>query len=120
MREEFIIPFDSVPFGINLFATCLLYTSADCGFIKQVIVFLSFICCLLILISCSEGANRLEEESFSFSEEDVQHENELGFYLYNDYASSIQSVSVTESSVKITVKYVGEGDFILGLSLIHI
>lgn len=87
---------------------------ADCGFIKQVIVFLSFICCLLILISCSEGDNRLEEESFSFSEEDVQHEKELGFYLYNDYASSIHSVSVTESSVKITGKYVGEGDFILG------
>ena len=24
MREEFIIPFDSVPFGINLFATDIL------------------------------------------------------------------------------------------------
>lgn len=46
-----------------------------------------------------------------FSEEDVRHEEKLNFYLYNDYTCHIHSVSITESSVRVTGEYTGEGNF---------
>lgn len=82
---------------------------AGCDFIKCVVV----IICLLLL-SCSEEGNRVEEPPSAFNEEDIQHGENLNFYLYNDYACSIQSVSITESSVRISGEYVGEGNFFLG------
>ena len=82
---------------------------AGCDFIKCVVV----IICLLLL-SCSEEGNRVEEPPSAFNEEDIQHGENLNFYLYNDYACSIQSVSITESSVRISGEYVGEGNFLLG------
>lgn len=81
---------------------------------QQVIFAFSFICYLLVIVSCNESDNRMETEPPFFSEEDVRHEEKLNFYLYNDYTCHIHSVSITESSVRVTGEYTGEGNFFLG------
>lgn len=70
---------------------------------QQVIFAFSFICYLLVIVSCNESDNRMETEPPFFSEEDVRHEEKLNFYLYNDYTCHIHSVSITESSVRVKV-----------------
>ncbi|WP_238615047.1 DUF5722 domain-containing protein [Bacteroides caccae] len=90
------------------------FYSKNCNFVQQVIFAFSFICYLLVIVSCNESDNRMETEPPFFSEEDVRHEEKLNFYLYNDYTCHIHSVSITESSVRVTGEYTGEGNFFLG------
>ena len=88
--------------------------NADCSFIKQIFTIL-FLLCFPIIISCSKDENEKKEiVGPSFSQEDIRHEENLNTYLHNNYSCVISSVIVTESSVKINGRYIGDGTFCLG------
>lgn len=66
-----------------------------------------------ILLSCTEE-DKIEAIESVYTEEDIQTENTLKSYLEQSYTCSVDKVSATESVIKITGKYIGEGDFYLG------
>lgn len=61
------------------------FYSKNCNFVQQVIFAFSFICYLLVIVSCNESDNRVETEPPFFSEEDVRHEEYLLLVDYQCY-----------------------------------
>ena len=82
-------------------------------FITSFFLILLLLCSSIVTISCHEE-NEEEVSQPLFSEEDIEYEDSLKSYLRKTYSSSISQVTVTDSSVEIVGKCVGEGNFCLG------
>lgn len=70
------------------------------------------LCCLAVVSSCSKDYVK-DNPMPTFNQDDIQHEENLGFYLQKVYDCEVQKVSVMESAVKINGKFSGEGVFSL-------
>lgn len=58
------------------------FYSKNCNFVQQVIFAFSFICYLLVIVSCNESDNRMETGTPFLAMEDVDMKK-INFYLYN-------------------------------------
>ncbi len=90
-------------------------TNKDCYFIKQIFTVLFLFYFPILITSCTtDEEETVEVIDPSFSEEDIQHEQDLNTYLYNSYPCFIHSVVVTDRLVKISGQCTGGGNFYLG------
>lgn len=80
--------------------------------LNVIVVVYVLIFVLIFLVSCHESEGEREEvEKSPYTEEDIRHDERIKSYLLETYLCTINRVSVTANSVKISGKYVGEGIF---------
>lgn len=80
--------------------------------LNVIVVVYVLIFALIFLVSCHESEGEREEvEKSPYTEEDIRHDERIKSYLLETYLCTINQVSVTANSVKISGKYVGEGIF---------
>lgn len=84
----------------------------DCICLKQLITALCIVCCFVLVFSCSKDEEK-SDLAPPYDSEDIQYEENLKAYLRRSYTSRIQTVLVTENTVKVVGKCVNEEHFCL-------